>query len=31
MNSLSTAENTLMEKEIHDICQRHQSVMIKKR
>ncbi|MER2472098.1 type II secretion system protein GspE [Photorhabdus laumondii] len=30
MNSLSTAENTLMEKEIHDICQRHQSVMIKK-
>ncbi|MBS9422360.1 type II secretion system protein GspE [Photorhabdus caribbeanensis] len=30
MNSHSTAENTLMEREIHDICQRHQSVMIKK-
>ncbi|NDL00561.1 type II secretion system protein GspE [Photorhabdus bodei] len=30
MNSLSTAENTLMEREIHDICQRHQSVVIKK-
>ncbi|WP_192900830.1 type II secretion system protein GspE [Photorhabdus luminescens] len=30
MNSISTAENTLMEREIHDICQRHQSVVIKK-
>ncbi|MBS9435753.1 type II secretion system protein GspE [Photorhabdus noenieputensis] len=30
MNSLSATENTLMEKEIHDICQRHQSVVIKK-
>ncbi|MFD0707322.1 type II secretion system protein GspE [Photorhabdus akhurstii] len=30
MNSLSMAENTLMEREIHDICQRHQSVVIKK-
>ncbi|PQQ30268.1 type II secretion system protein GspE [Photorhabdus luminescens] len=30
MSSLSMAENTLMEREIHDICQRHQSVVIKK-
>ncbi|MGV8000862.1 type II secretion system protein GspE [Photorhabdus temperata subsp. temperata] len=30
MNSPSETENTLMEKEIHDICQRHQSVVIKK-
>ncbi len=31
MNSPSETENTLMEREIHDICQRHQSVVIKKR
>ncbi|NRN27258.1 type II secretion system protein GspE [Photorhabdus heterorhabditis] len=30
MNPLSAAENTLMEREINDICQRHQSVVIKK-
>ncbi|CAQ83220.1 MULTISPECIES: type II secretion system protein GspE [Photorhabdus] len=30
MNSLSAAENTLMEREIHDICHRYQSVVIKK-
>ncbi|WP_036770963.1 type II secretion system protein GspE [Photorhabdus australis] len=30
MNSLSAAESALMEREIHDICHRYQSVVIKK-